>query len=678
MALVVATIAVPCMLCGRMVFDGQFSNRPTWLNQFRILYSDNGVVSISGVGYHTDLRIDRWVAPPNFHDRWDDGGYTSPDSHRVGVLRQAPIEGRWGVVFHEACWALLGAAIGPVPLERLLDLCRSFPIIDCEYPTTWGPFFGGEVHPDDGLCVQVSDTHTEHHRLCVIRVARHNPFRVPGLDELAVGRVDYLSRVVFLRAQIRDPFARLPRELVMTIAMLLPTRDLLHLRLASSAFTHVFYQQHFWASRFRARGERCWLFESQRYNPAVTDWRRLYRLTNLTHRSQAIHNRERVWRLALQVGALLEPAFINVCLPGSTSVVMDVGEWRLVSADVLDWNPMRPYRYLSEYGCVNLHRSQNIVIPPSIDWISFFVSSIAGVEYVVGIKMVGACGAVVELGYMADERPVDVFGKQLAGLCLAMGPAGIRAIQCVFDDGSHAPWIGTPDGVSHTRRLVAYGGLFAIFAGFDGCKITSLGIRAEWESASLRNVALWEDGIPDRELQLNEAIFAMMYPDDGIYDPVSRSVFGGTRGQSLPYLTGIQVYVTSTPCGIEFDFTSDHIDYVDTCKDLGTFRESELGAMQRFSIDGPGGERITGVELYVLLDPCRSHLDKCANTELESFKVMTNRGRSCHFRRKNRFLRINVRAVPVPVPAGETITGFYCTVFSNCINALGVITEMLD
>ncbi|KAM3450632.1 hypothetical protein MY3296_005903 [Beauveria thailandica] len=678
MAVVVTAVAVPCLLCGHMVFDGLIRNRPTWLNQFRILYSNNGVVSISGVGHHTNQRVDRWVAPPNYYSRWDDEGYDSPDHHRVGVLRQAPIEGRWGVVFHEACWALLGAAVGPVPLERLLDLCKSFPVIESDYPTVWEPIFGGHVHPDHDLCVQVSDIDMEHHRLCVIRVARHDPFHVPEIDELVIERDEYLAPVVLPRAQTSDPFARLPRELVMAIAKLLPTRDLLHLRLASSTYISVFEEQHFWASRFRPEGERCWLFESQHWDTAATDWRRLYRLTSPTHRSQAIQNRERVWRLALQFGALLAPKFIDISPPGSTSLVMDVGEWRIVSADVLEWDPMRPYGYLSEYGCVSLHRSQNIVIPPSIDWLSFFVSSIAGVEYVVGIKIVGACGAIVELGYMADERPVDVFGKQLTGLCLALGSSGVRAIQCIFDDGSHAPWIGTPDGVSHTRKLVAYGGLFAVFAGFDGCKITSLGIRAEWESASLRDIALWEDGIPDRELQLNEAIFRKMYPDDGIYDPVSRSVFGGTRGQSLPYLTGIRVYITTTPCGIEFDYTSGHVDYVDTCKDLlGVFPESDFLTAQLFPIDGPGGERITGVDLDMLIDPCRSHLENSDNTELESFKIFTNRGRSCHFRRK-RHLRVNVRTVPVPVPAGETITGFYCTTFGGYINALGVITEKLD
>ncbi|KAM0666654.1 hypothetical protein ACQRIU_004509 [Beauveria bassiana] len=664
MAVVVTTVAVPCLLCGHMVFDGLNRNRPTWLNQFRILYSNNGVVSISGVGYHTNLIIDRWVAPPGYYSRWDDVGYDWPDHHRVGVLRQAPIEGRWGVVFHVACWALLDAAVGPVPLARLLDLCKSFPIINSKYSSIWGPFLGGPVHPDDDLCVQVSDTDIEHHKLCVIRVARHNPFHVPELDDLVIERDEHLTPVVFPRAQTSDPFARLPLELVMAIAKLLPTRDLLHLRLASSSYTPVFEEQHFWASRFRPGGERCWLFESQYWDTAATDWRRLYRLTSPTHRSQSMQNRERVWRLALQFGDLLAPEFINISPPSSTSLVMDLGEWRIVSADVLAWDAMRPYGYLTENGCVNLHRSQNIVIPPLIDWLSFFVSSIAGVEYVVGIKMVGACGAIVELGYMANEKPVDIFGKHLTGLCLAQGSTGIRAIQCIFDDGSHAPWIGNPDGVSHTRKL--------------GCKITSLGIRAKWESASLRDIALWEDGIPDRELQLNEAIFRKMYPDDGVYDPIFRSIFGGTRGQSLSYLTGIRVYITSTPCGIEFDYTSDHIDYVDTCRDLlGGFPESDFASVQLFRIDGPGGERITGVELDVLVNPCRSHLDN-DTTELESFKIFTNRGRSCHFRRRNKHLRVRVRAVPVPVPVGETITGFYCTLFSGCINALGVITEKLD
>ena len=143
---------------------------------------------------------------------------------------------------------------------------------------------------------------------------------------------------------------------------------------------------------------------------------------------------------------------------------------------------------------------------------------------------------------------------------------------------------------------------------------------------------MWEKSIPDRELQLNEAFFSTMYvwADDGIYDSIRRSVFGGTRGQSLRHLTGIQVYMTSTPCGLEFEFTPGHLDYLDTCEDLGVFPDSEMASLQHFPINGPGGERISGVELYVYYRPNEVAVDAEPSPELDSFKAcFFFRMRSC-------------------------------------------------
>lgn len=157
--------------------------------------------------------------------------------------------------------------------------------------------------------------------------------------------------------------------------------------------------------------------------------------------------------------------------------------------------------------------------------------------------------------------------------------------------------------------------------------MTSLMVAAdEWAPPSLRSTAVWssdDGGIPGSAQHLSEDAFAVMYADDGLYEPIRRSVFGGTRGQSLRYLTGLQVYVTTAPCGIEFEFLPGYFDYVDTCSDMGPFPITDMTSVQRFSIDGPGGERITGVELYVRHEPDYMH-----RPELYSFKVCF-RGTMC-------------------------------------------------
>ncbi|TQW07179.1 hypothetical protein V2A60_000803 [Cordyceps javanica] len=630
----------PCLLCGRMIFDSEVSFTPSWLNQFRILYSFEDVISITGVGYYREGSFNYWVASPDYNTRWDDEGYEEPEDDLIGVLTSPPQHGRWGFPFHEACWSLLEAAIAPepVPLRRLFDLCRSFPMSESEYAPNWGHYYGGldRGHPDNGLCVEVggdSDEYTSHHRLCLTQIAKLNPFHIPELERPPVWQERNVPGMNFANAQIFNLFVWLPHELLFMIAAQLPTRDYLNMRLASRSFIPLFHDRNFWATRFGPGSERSWVFESRQWDRAI-DWQQLYRDTSCAHRSPAMHNRERVWLLAQYVRRLLEPRFAS---PESTSLLLaDPGDSRTAGAEVRSWNANDPYEDFPT-GCVSLYRSASFKIPLSIDRISFFFNCLGEAQYVVGLKVVGMCGAVVELGYIAEETAVSVSGKRLTGLRLALEQTGIRAVQCVFDNDIDTPWIGSPANAGQTNKLVSSGRLGEIYAHFDGCRIVRLGVTSsEWKPASVRDTAVWQEGIPDRQLQLNEAFFSVLHADDDFYDPIYWSVFGGTRGQSLGHLTAIQTYMTSTPCGIEFWFTPGYLDYIDTCGDLGVFPDSELAALQRFSINGPGGERISGVDLYLSHDSQDGGLHDDAGAELESYK------------------------------------------FGDCITALGVITEMLD
>ncbi|OAA71479.1 F-box domain, Skp2-like protein [Cordyceps fumosorosea ARSEF 2679] len=631
----------PCLLCGRTIFDSQIRNAPTWLNQFRILYSLHGEVFITGVGYYRDGSFDRWVAPPEYNDRWDDDGYNGPEDHRIGVLRQRPRYDRWGVPFHEACWSLLEVAMAPapVPLERLLDICKSFPIRNCEFSPDWGHHYGGldVEHPDDDRCVNVGKPNAIHHALCITRISKLDPFDLLDLERIRLASRRcviwpgenlppprqqqqqqqkqqmmpgaLVTRAAWTTRLSNDPFASLPEELRVAIAALLPTRDFLSLRLASPHFAPMFHQQVFWATRFAGFWtDRGWLFEARTWDRAATDWRRLWRLTSPAFRSSAMHNRARVWLLALNAKMLMTPRAAAI-LPSDDT--LRLGTWRIAAAKVQRWNPAHPYMGFFD-GCVSIRGSWPVALPPLIERVSFFFSWIGDAQYLAGLKVVGMCGTVVEFGYMGHEIPVPVSGGHLAGLCLALTEKGIKAVRCVFGDGSHSPWIGSLADTAQTSRLVSSGRLSVMTAKVDGCKIVSLSVLAtDWPPMLLRNGSLWAKSIPDSSLQLNDTTVAISnfgveytsapgysaYSD--WYDPIHRSVFGGTRGQSLTYLTGIHAYMLLGPSGLEFEFAPGHLDYVDTCEDLGVFPDSDCATMQHFYIDGPGGERITGVELYL-------------------------------------------------------------------------------
>lgn len=431
------------------------------------MYSHNDHVSITGVGYYKTTYFDCWIAPPNFNKRWDDENYDWPESHRIGVLRQPPVWGRWGFPFHEACWTLLEVALAPkpIPLQRLYDVCRSFPIPDTEFAPNWGHYYGGldRPHPDESLCVEVNDEFVQHHRLCVTQITKLNPLNIPGLAPPVPAAQDDFPPIGFCQQPRSDVFTVLPQELRMAIATLLPTHDFLNLRLASQLFAPLFYQQRFWATRFGPGSERDWAFESSQWDKR-SDWRRLYRLTSLARRSQPMHNRERVWLLALNAKQLLAPRFVNP-LP-QKPMMKESDDWRVAEADVQDWDANDPYRYFTS-GCVTLHDSHNFLLPETIARVAFYLQTVGEVQCVVGMKVVGTCGAVVELGYMAREVVIEVSGKQLMGFYVALTPSSIKAVQCVFDDGSRSRWVGSLVDASQSMKLVSSGTLSAIRARFD-------------------------------------------------------------------------------------------------------------------------------------------------------------------------------------------------------------------
>ncbi|KAL2125820.1 hypothetical protein VTI74DRAFT_2601 [Chaetomium olivicolor] len=69
---------------------------------------------------------------PTINLRRTDGVYEVPISRpsEDGMMSEPFISGTAGYAFHAACWSLLEGALhpAPVPLPRLLNVCRSFPI----------------------------------------------------------------------------------------------------------------------------------------------------------------------------------------------------------------------------------------------------------------------------------------------------------------------------------------------------------------------------------------------------------------------------------------------------------------------------------------------------------------------------------------------------------------------
>lgn len=135
----------------------------------------------------------------------------------------------------------------------------------------------------------------------------HDPGNVQGFTELLenpplASKSSNPSSIIPWKGHTRDPFSRLPTELLMEILCLLPTSSGQALRLASRAMASVTLSSSFWRSRFHFPNELCHIRLPQRLQagPQVdtmaVDWRGLcYRLLHSS--GESWQNRKRIMTL---------------------------------------------------------------------------------------------------------------------------------------------------------------------------------------------------------------------------------------------------------------------------------------------------------------------------------------------------------------------------------------------
>lgn len=225
------------------------------------------------------------------------------------MLRQRPVNGQYGFPFHEACWSLLDTVYSPelIPCKALFEVCKSLPFPSEGAGLSWGHSFGGLVMANNQDYYPWEDRFVDRDGdSAQCDAARHDPYHVPEIRLLPLEdpKTPQFTSLAQRQNIVPNCFTALPQEICFEIASYLPTVDALSARRASRSFIPIFYNNLFWASRFRADADRSWLFESREWNK-TSDWRWLYHRTNRVHRDGGIQNRERVWKLIQQVQRIL-------------------------------------------------------------------------------------------------------------------------------------------------------------------------------------------------------------------------------------------------------------------------------------------------------------------------------------------------------------------------------------
>ncbi len=294
----------------------------------------------------------------------------------------------------------------------------------------------------------------------ICRIARNDPYSVPEIQQLLYEDPQAPAHPGPVQ-RTTDCFTMLPQEILMEIALHLPTVDALNARQASGSFLSIFYTQQFWASRFGVNADRAWLFEALGWDKTC-DWRWLYHRTNEAHRTGGMHNRERVWKLIQRIQGTL-----NLRWTGSLSSIPDLATltWLEAAGDLRPVIRTGPYHGFNE-GC-RLFREQHTSIPrDQLTQMAFSILPLGDARYIAGIRLILSRGQDIQLGYKTEEEHIlDI--TRLAGFNLAIGSRGIQVIRCVLDHGRESRWIGSPRDTPRTRRLALSDPITAIKAGFD-------------------------------------------------------------------------------------------------------------------------------------------------------------------------------------------------------------------
>ncbi|KAL0783437.1 hypothetical protein CaCOL14_001343 [Colletotrichum acutatum] len=436
------------------------------------------------------------------------------------------------------------------------------------------------MDPDPVLCANPYEAEEAHHLLTEAPEERPSP----------------KGPVANATAPERDSFHALPQELRSAIAIYLPTLDVLNLRLASRSFWTIFNSQQFWASRFKQKSDRSWLFESQD-GAQPRDWRWLYHRTNNAHIGPSLQNRVRVWNLAQKVVAALDFQWID---SGSEpSQQQGSTQCLKVSGDLWE-RPSGPHHSHLDKGCL-LRETYRLTIPEDLSMVSIWSIPIGEILYIAGLKFATATGDVRQIGYRTTtEQSVEI--SDIRGFKLAVGERGIQALQCIDQNSDTSHWLGNPEMSLKTLRLNADERINDLDIGFDGCKIVSLAlspqsssiVRLAQDENRLRNMGMWYPEIPGPDLCLNEVSFAPREHYLDGFKPLFWTSFGGPGGAHLRRLNNFRVVLS--PAGIRrIDFTYDTLELN---RAFGCQMPGDLTKEIDFAIDGAGGELISAVDIF--------------------------------------------------------------------------------
>ncbi|KAK0658322.1 hypothetical protein QBC41DRAFT_238001 [Cercophora samala] len=686
-----------CPIC-RWVIQDAVHRAPGWTCEFRGVCLDtsnneNNFV-LTGVGRYEDAGERKFIAPRNPKHRYDDLNYTRSNADEFAAMfRDEEINNRRGYAIHEECWRLIVRVMDPEPvnIERLFRVLDSLPTFGCDI-LDWGQRYSG----DDTMFYPWE-----------LRPGSGNHELAPTADRPISTRVD-LSRL------LSHTFIDESQEILGEDFELFKAFD--------------------------CRSEFGWFFEFQEEKHRRNrNWNRLYQCvqerTNLISGQDwvVLNARKSIWtHVTGNIIPLLNLHDVHIRKPQAAwpgpAASLSEQSWVKVEGiwdeQVCSWRPQPP-RDLRIYSFV-------LPKPEEMTSLQVFTVKVEGKTYVGGLKLSATNSRDITLGYTGNERqwekPVAIDGG-LSGFNVAIGPNGIHALQNLNAKGYPGEWTGGPhQDVAKTARLGFSRSMQALKLEFDGFKLVNISsipgpsprlsitddtgdiITAPENNTdmtfiprTLRDAAVWYPDIPPPHMSLNTSKFPQFNSYIIDFNPLFWTHFSGPQGSYLRNLTKI---ISDSDRVITFEYDTSVIPM--ECKSFGrappykdesdeepeedsdsdsdkeqekTTTKEKFDPYITFAIDGPGGERISTVDITQKYYPESRGWFKTDGV-LAEFSISTDRGRTCRFPMDECIDRGWVtRTAKFEVPHGAVLTGFYGSQYPSVgcgLATLGFVTEVVD
>ncbi|KAE8165221.1 hypothetical protein BDV40DRAFT_259020 [Aspergillus tamarii] len=464
-----------------------------------------------------------------------------------------------------------------------------------------------------------------------------DPYAIPLLERLEENAPDVDSGREYhsactttstdINAGYRNSFGQLSLELLHEVVSYLTVPEVLDLKCTSQDLAQrvVFSSlpPSFWKRQFARGSAMDFLFPDLEQ---TRDWFRLYRGTVFVLQAKdqspeklSLLNRKRI-------RALLEPIASVVEIDSGRSkeprgrrancLELRPGHW-FVSEGLTQWRAENMYTaYLSletdylPHGC-HVPRYRLGAFPHTMlhgGEIKISTVQLGARTFISGIShhSTGIKEQAIGYGNMTGQRTINVPpGAIFNQIEVAFCPEGIRGIRFHFRGNTSCDWVGD------TRdKEMSYGvlqiphsahGTYHILAGTDAYKLTAIGTIHNESREEKSNTPFWLDHpldltLPDSYLWQSERpsydnLRIYQFQPDNVgtpYRPLMNIDFGGPNGEWLDSLVSMEVHVSSefSPIlGMTFNYTDKTLQ----------FGKCSSDRKLTFSVNGPGGERITEV-----------------------------------------------------------------------------------